>query len=80
MKFMPSSKRNIVVGDYVCYIPNNIPALKIYGYVRNINGMLHVQSKNCIQLLADGHYHFKPSSKIRFFKTPLNNGKITKLS
>ena len=54
--------------------------MKLYGYVRYINGVLHVQSKNAIQIQPDGTiYHFKPNS-CRYFKSRLDtNGQIFKL-
>ena len=72
MKFVKTSVSKLKHGDFISYIPAKNPYLKLYGYVRIINGKKIIQSKNGVQLNIQPIYPLRPS--IRYWKVELNKG------
>lgn len=73
MKFVECKFKDLNKGDFIWFIQDRLPYIKVYGYVRKFYGETWVQSKNCIQYNPDGRpfHRIKPGGSGRYFKSKI---------
>jgi hypothetical protein len=78
MKFVKTSISKLNRKDFISYIPSRTPYLKLFGYVRIINGKKIIQSKNGVQMNVDPIHPLQPCN--RYWKVEINKGIIERLT